>query len=131
MEANGIEIVPEPPEPVGAKYSKFRNAQETANTQEQPKVNMKNTTPNKPKNSTTPTDEDTTTAETASRGRGRPSKLVGKEKEVVNMYTGQNADKVWSAGEIAAEFSVSISCVLNCLRAQGVEIRPKGRRKSS
>lgn len=130
METNGIEIVPEPPEPVGAKYSKFRDTEETAN-KEQPKVNTKKTAIDAPKNATTPTPAAETTETKTTGRRGRPSKLIGKETEVVQMYQGQTADKQQvSAADIAEKFGVSISCVLNCLRAQGVEIRPKGRRKS-
>ena len=131
MEENGIESVPEPAAPVGAKYTKFRDSNDNPNSaKEQPKVNMmKNTINNSesqesPKNSSTPTPA--TEGTTTTKRRGRPSKLVGHEAEVVRLYGEGVSTKL-----ISEKFSCSISSVINCLRAQNVEIRPKGRRKGS
>jgi hypothetical protein len=130
MEENGIERMPEPMAPVGAKYTKFRT-EDNANNMEQPKVNIKKNTVNNsesqetPKNATNPSSGSEGGATTAKR-RGRPSKLVGHEAEVARLYTEGVSTKL-----ISEKFACSISSVINCLRGQNVEIRPKGRRKGS
>jgi hypothetical protein len=133
MEEHGIDAVPELAASIGAKYTKFRNDNDINNSaKDQPKVNMnKNTVNNSessamPKNATTPsTNEDSSNTATAKR-RGRPSKLVGHEAEVARLYGEGVSTKL-----ISDKFACSISSVINCLRAQNVEIRPKGRRKGS
>lgn len=60
------------------------------------------------------------------KDRGRPSKLKDKVTEIVALYnTGV------SAKNIAEQYSVSVSCVLNTLRTSGVAIRAKGRSKKN
>jgi hypothetical protein len=130
MQENGIETAPEPAMPVGAKYTKFRTDDTPNNsTQEQPKVNtIKNTVNNSnsqpaPKNAAA---SDAAEGTATTKRRGRPSKLVGHEAEVVRLYGEGVSTKL-----ISEKFACSISSVINCLRAQNVEIRPKGRRKGS
>ena len=127
---NGIEIVPEPEPVIGAKYTKFKSEDDTS-TQDKPKVNMMKNANNNgestetPKNSATPTPA-VKAENTTGKRRGRPSKLIGHEAEVVRLYTEGVSTKT-----ISEKFSCSVSSVINCLRSKNVEIRPKGRRKSS
>lgn len=76
-----------------------------------------------PKKTTAPATPSTTGEK---RGRGRPHKLAANASEVVSLY-----NEGVGAKTIADKFGVSVSCVINCLKSQKVEIRPKGRRKSS
>ena len=130
MEDNNLQVVPEPAAPVGAKYTKFRTDDDNS-TQDKPKVNMKKTTTTNvestetPKNATTPTPTTNTGTATAKR-RGRPSKLIGHEAVVARLYNEGVSTKT-----LSEKFTCSVSSVINCLRGQNVQIRPKGRRKGS
>ena len=133
MEEHGIDATPEVAVPVGAKYTKFKDETDTTNSaKEQPKINMNKNTVNNtqssatPKNATTPATDSNTVNTTTAKRRGRPSKLVGHEAEVARLYGEGVSTKL-----ISDKFACSISSVINCLRAQNVEIRPKGRRKGS
>lgn len=76
-----------------------------------------------PKQTTAPA---STSSTETKRGRGRPHKLAANASEVVSLY-----NEGVGAKTIAEKYGVSVSCVINCLKSQKVEIRPKGRRKSS
>lgn len=94
------------------KNSEFKNKKKAMSTPETPKT--KPTVDSNPKNST---------AENIKPGR--PAKLSAHTDEVVRLY-----NEGLSAKGIADQYSVSISCVFNCLKAAGVAIRPRGRRKT-
>jgi DNA-binding CsgD family transcriptional regulator len=128
MEENGIEAIPEPPAPVGAKYTKFKTDDNTSKEQK-PKVNMTKDSniveSEQPKNAATPAPAANAGTATGKR-RGRPSKLIGNEDEVVRLYTEGVSTKT-----ISEKYGCSVSSVINCLRSRNVTIRPKGRRKGS
>lgn len=54
--------------------------------------------------------------------RGRPSKLSASAAELTSLY-----NSGVSAKTLAEKYSVSVSCVLNTLRSNGITIRAKGR----
>ena len=75
----------------------------------------------KPKNSTTPVVDPT-----VKRGRGRPHKLTAHAVEVGRLYEEGVGTKA-----LAEKFGVSVSCVINCLKVNNIQVRPKGRRRKS
>jgi len=84
-----------------------------------------NPAPEAPKNTSAPAPAPATPSG-EKRGRGRPHKLAAQSADVVKLYS-----EGVGAKTIAEKFGVSVSCVINCLKANNIEIRPKGRRKSA
>lgn len=84
------------------------------------------TNENKPATNTVQPDAAPKNSTTENAKPGRPAKLAAHTDEVVRLY-GEGL----SAKGIADKFGVSISCVFNCLKAAGVAIRPRGRRKAN
>jgi len=126
MEHNEIEAEPELAMP---KNSTFKNPVKETKETKKMEANTKTT----PKNSTATPATPATSAPTSSegakakRGRGRPLKLNGANaEEAVRLYNEGVGAKV-----IGEKFGVSVSCVINCLKANNVSIRPKGRRKGT
>lgn len=121
MEQNEIEVEPEMAMP---KNSTFKNTVKETKETNKMDTNTKTT----PKNSAATPSAPISSEETnAKRGRGRPLKLAGDNaKEAVRLYNEGVGAKV-----IGEKFGVSVSCVINCLKANNVAIRPKGRRKGT
>jgi DNA-binding CsgD family transcriptional regulator len=82
-------------------------------------------TPNEtPKQSVTAS-PDTTKSSSEPKRRGAPHKLKDNVEEVCRLYA-----EGCSALQIGKQFGVSVSCVINTLKRNGVDVRSKGRQKS-
>lgn len=84
-------------------------------------VKTKEAKPAKPKNSTNPIVDPA-----VKRGRGRPHKLTAHAAEVTRLYEEGVGTKA-----LAEKFGVSVSCVINCLKVNNIQVRPKGRQRKS
>lgn len=104
------------------KNSEFKKPKKTMSTTPQKTTPAKTVTPTPTQADASATPKNSTAENTKP---GRPAKLSAHTDEVVRLY-----NEGLSAKGIADQYSVSISCVFNCLKAAGVAIRPRGRRKT-